>query len=265
MRALVTGATGFIGRTLLSKLQQPAVLSRDAERARRALGPGVPVFSWDPEAALPPAESLRGIDAVFHLAGEPVAGGRWNAARKARIRESRVRGARNLVAAMEALAARPSVLVCASAVGFYGSRNDEILDEQSRPGGDFLAAVCQAWEAEVSRARQFGIRVVTPRIGIVLGPSGGALARMLTPFKVGVGGRLGSGRQWMPWVHVDDVAGLFLHAVEKTAISGPMDAVSPAPVTNREFTETLARVLHRPAIFPVPALALRIPFGELAE
>ena len=263
MRALVTGATGFIGRKLVASLEQPVILSRRPEIAKQILG-DVQTYAWDPEAGPPPAEALGGVEAVFHLAGESVAAGRWTTQRKERIRESRIRGTRNLVAGLEAQKERPRVLVSASAVGYYGSRGDEILEEDAKPGGDFLAEVCQAWEAEANRASQFGVRVVTPRIGIVLGKGGGALAKMLTPFKLGLGGRLGSGEHWMPWIHLDDLVGLMLHAAKKE-ISGALNAVGPAPVTNREFTRTLASALDRPAIFPVPEFALGLMFGELAS
>jgi uncharacterized protein (TIGR01777 family) len=263
MRALVTGATGFIGRRLIASLERPVVLSRRLEVARRIVG-NAEVFAWEPESGPPPAASLEGVDIVFNFAGESVAGGRWTAQRKERIRASRVVGTRNLVAAIEAQKRRPRVLVSASAVGYYGSRGDEVLQESAAPGSDFLAEVCQAWETEAQRAVQLGVRVVTPRIGLVLGKGGGALARMLTPFKLGLGGRLGSGRHWMPWIHLDDLVGMLLHAA-KSEISGPMNAVGPSPVTNRQFTRALAAALRRPAVFPVPAFALRVMFGELAS
>ncbi len=265
MRALVTGATGFLGRRLVKRLGRPVVLSRDPGLVRRVLGEDVEAFRWDPQGGPAPVEALRDVDTVFHLAGEPIAEGRWSAAKKDRIKDSRVLGTRNLVTAIESLSPRPRVLVSASAVGYYGDRGDETLDESAAPGGDFLAEVCQSWEAEANRASTLGVRVVTPRNGIVLDRAGGALAKMLTPFKLGLGGRLGSGRQWMPWIHLDDLIGMLLHAVEKNEISGAMNAVGPAPVTNREFTRTLASVLERPAIFPVPAPALRLAFGELAS
>ncbi len=264
MRALVTGATGFVGRSLVKRLEKPVVLSRNPERAKQTLG-DVQAHAWEPEAGPPPAEAFRGIDVVFSLAGENVADGRWTAAKKQRIRESRVAGTRNLVAGLEKLSTRPGVLLSASAVGFYGSRGDELLDENSSPGNDFLAEVSKAWEAEASRARSLGVRLVMTRIGIVLGKGGGVLAKMLTPFKLGLGGRLGSGRQWTPWVHIDDLVGLLLHAAQTRELSGPMNAVAPNPVTNRELTKTLARVLHRPAIFPVPEFVLRGMLGEFGE
>lgn len=263
MRALVTGATGFIGRRLVASLEQPVVLSRRPDVARQTLG-DVKAYAWEPGAGPPPAEALEGVEAVFNLAGESVAGGRWTAKRKSRIRASRVIGTRHLVAGIQAQGHRPRVLVSASAVGFYGSRGDEVLEEDSKPGNDFLAELCQAWEAEANRAKELGVRVVTPRIGLVLGKGGGALAQMLIPFKLGLGGRLGDGRHWVPWIHLDDLVGLLLHAA-KNKISGAVNAVGPAPVTNREFTRALASALNRPAIFPVPEFALRLIFGELAS
>jgi hypothetical protein len=262
VKALVTGATGFIGRRLLPWLKWPVVLTRNPERARTALT-NVEVHRWEPEAAPPPAEAFRGVDTVFHLAGESVAAGRWSAARKQRIRDSRVLGTRHLLAALASLKERPALLVCASAIGYYGDRGDETLDEETLPGNDFLAGVCKEWEAEANRAAELGIRVVTPRLGLVLGKGGGALERMLTPFRLGLGGRLGSGRQWMSWIHIDDLIGLLLYAGPRH-ISGPMNAVAPNPVTNREFTRELARALRRPAIFPVPEFALKLAFGEMA-
>jgi len=248
----------------VKRLERPVVLSRDPDRAKHALG-DADCYRWEPESGPPPAEAFRGVEAVFHLAGEPVAAGRWNAARKQRIRDSRVLGTRHLAAAIGALAARPRVLVSASAVGYYGDRGDEVLEEGSSPGTDFLAEICRAWEAESAAAAAHGVRVVNPRIGIVLGRGGGALARMLLPFRLGAGGRLGSGRQWMPWIHIDDLVGLILHAAERDAVSGPMNAVAPAPVTNLEFTKTLGSVLHRPTIAPMPSAVLRILVGEMAE
>ncbi len=265
MRALVTGATGFIGRRLLSRLDRPVVLSRDPERARIALGTDIEVVGWDLVSEPAPARAFRGVDAVFHLAGEPVAEGRWNAAKKDRIRESRVTGTRHLVDALASLAERPGTLVSASAVGFYGDRGDEALDESSAPGNDFLAAVCQQWEAEAQRAASLGIRVVMARTGIVLDASGGALAKMLPPFKLGLGGPLGSGRQWMPWIHLEDHVAMLLHAAENSGVSGPMNAVGPEPVTNRTFAAALGAALHRPAFFPAPKFALRLAMGEVAD
>ncbi len=263
MRALVTGATGFIGRRLIEHLDEPVVLSRDPGRARAEL-PRIEAHFWDPAAGLPPSEAFAGAEAIFHLAGEPVGEGRWSEEKKRRIRDSRVVGTQNLVQAIGQLGQKPPALVAASAIGFYGSRGDEILDENSAPGNDFLAQVCRQWEAATAAAEKLGVRAVSARFGIVLG-QGGALAKMLLPFKLGLGGRLGSGRQWMSWIHVDDVVGILLHAAQHSDVRGPVNTVSPAPVTNSDFTQALARVLHRPAIFPVPALALRLAVGGFSE
>jgi hypothetical protein len=263
MKALVTGASGFIGRALCARLAQPRVLSRSPARTKEALGDVEP-FPWDAEGGPPPAEAVEGAEAVFHLAGDPVAEGRWTAAKKKRIRDSRVLGTRHLVAALAAAHKKPGVLVAFSAVGLYGDRGDEELTESSRPGSDFLAGVCLEWEAEAARARDLGVRVVHLRIGVVLGPGGGALKKMLLPFRLGLGGPLGDGRQWMPWIHRDDVVGLCLFAAEKESVSGPVNAAAPVPATNREFTKALGRALHRPTLFPVPRFVLRVGFGEMA-
>jgi uncharacterized protein (TIGR01777 family) len=208
---------------------------------------------------------LEGVDTVFHLAGESVAEGRWTVAQKQRIRDSRVLGTRHLVQAIRQASARPAVLVSASAVGYYGNRGDDELTESAPAGRDFLAEVCAAWEEEALAAQTFGVRVVTARTGIVLGAGGGALGKMLLPFKLGAGGPLGSGKQWMPWVHVTDLARLYHHAATAAAINGPMNAVAPNPVRNSEFTRALGRQLHRPAFLPAPYFGLRLAFGEFAQ
>jgi len=264
MQALLTGGTGLLGRALLAHLHDAVVLSRDPDRTRGTRGVGR-ALRWDPAAEPAPLGGLQGIDVVFNLAGEPVAEGRWTEEKKRRIRDSRVLGTRNLVAGLRALGRPPEVFVSASAVGYYGDRGDAELDETSRGGRGFLAEVCTAWEREALAAEALGIRVVCLRIGIVLAQGGGALARMLTPFKLGAGGRLGSGKQWMPWIHLDDVVGLLVHASRTAAVRGAINAVSPHPVTNAEFTRALGHVLHRPALLPVPRTALRIAFGELSE
>jgi uncharacterized protein (TIGR01777 family) len=267
MRALVTGATGFVGRRLLARLDRPIVLTRSAAKARGELaGRAVEIHEWDLNAGPPPSEALDDVEVVFHLAGESVAGGRWTKRRKERIRGSRVEGTRNLVDALAKLpqTRRPKALVSASAVGYYGSRGEEALTEQSPPGDDFLAEVCVAWEREAERAADAGIRTSMLRISIVLGPDGGALKKMLPPFKLGLGGRLGSGRQWMPWIYVDDLAALFIHVAAHDEIHGPLNAVAPVAVRNRDFTKALARELHRPAFLPAPYFGLRLLFGEIA-
>lgn len=267
MRALVTGATGFLGKQLLEKLERPVVLSRNAEKARASLAAHKPkVFAWNPEREPAPAAAFEGVEAVFHLAGDPVAEGRWTAAKKKRIRESRELGTRNLVATLRQLANRPKVLVSASAVGIYGNRGDEVLTEASPPGHDFLADVCQVWEREALAAEGFGMRVVTVRTGIVLGPNGGALQRMLLPFNLGLGSPLGSGQQYMPWIHREDWIELLLFAAREAGLRGPVNATAPNPVTNREFTKALGRALHRPTFFPpVPGFMLKLMFGEFGS
>ena len=266
MQALVTGATGFVGPRLLRMLDRPVVLTRDPERARATIGHlAGRIVGWDSRQGPPPASALEGIDTVFHLAGESVAEGRWTPAQKQRIRDSRVIGTRHLVQGIRQASARPAVLVSASAVGYYGNRGDDELTESAVAGRDFLAEVCVAWEEEALTAREMGVRVVTARTGIVLGAGGGALGKMLLPFKLGAGGPLGSGKQWMPWIHVTDLARLYYHAAATAPIDGPMNAVAPNPVRNSEFTRALARQLHRPAFLPAPYFGLRLVFGEFAE
>ena len=268
MRVTVTGATGLIGPRLVAALvergDEVTVLSRDPERAHRALA-GTRAVRWaDPEASPAPAEALTGRDAVVHLAGEPVAQ-RWSDAAKERIRSSRELGTRNVVAGLAAVEDRPRVLVSASGVGYYGPHGDEAVPESTPPGDDFLAGVCVIWEREAAAAEAHGVRVVSVRTGVVLDKQGGALEKMLTPFKLGVGGPVAGGRQWMPWVHLDDVVGIYLRAIDDGAWSGAVNATAPAAVTNREFSKALGRVLHRPALAPVPAFAIRVLYGEMSE
>ena len=267
MHALVTGGTGFIGRRLLRKLERPVVVSRDAGSAAKKLSSlAARVLKWNPAKEPLPQDALSGVDTVFHLAGDPVAEGRWTAKKKQRIRDSRVLGTQNLVAGLAAATTRPKTLISASAVGYYGNRDDEEVDERSPPGSDFLSEVCQGWEREALAARDLGIRVVLIRTGIVVGEKGGALAKMLMPFQLGLGSPLGSGNHYMPWVHIDDLVELMLFAARESNISGPLNATAPHPVTNRDFTTTLARVLGRPAFMPaVPPLALRLLFGGFGQ
>lgn len=263
MKVLITGATGFVGGHLVRRLDEVVVLSRNAAEAAQALG-GVTAYDWDAQREPPPERAFDGVECVIHLAGESIAG-RWNEDKKRRIRDSRVVGTRLLVDALEQLPQRPGVLVTASAVGWYGDRGDEILDEAEPAADDFLGDVCRQWEAEAARAEAFGVRTVHVRFGIVLGADDGALAQMLPVFKFGMGGRLGSGEQWISWIHIDDLTRLLLFVAEQDALHGPINGVAPEPVTNRQFTQTLAGVLRRPAIVPAPAWGLKLALGEFAQ
>ncbi len=268
MRVTLTGATGRIGLSIVEALvargDEVTVLSRDPERARQKLPSGVQAVAWDPKAGPAPADALAGRDAIVHLAGEDVAQ-RWNDDVKREIRESRELGTRNLVAGIEAAEPRPRTLVSASASGIYGPRGDEPVDEDSSHGDDFLARVVIAWEREARRAEELGLRVALMRTGVVLSKGGGALERMLTPFKLGVGGPVAGGRQYMPWIHVDDVVGLYVQALDDDRYSGPFNVVAPNAVTNKEFSKALGKALKRPAVAPVPKLALKVLFGEMSQ
>lgn len=263
MKVAVTGATGFVGTALCAGLaqrgDQVVALSRDPDRARSAL-PDAAVLGWGGGSGT----VLPAVDAVVHLAGESV-GGRWTAAKKRRIRESRVEGTRCLVDAIGRAEPKPAVLVSASAVGYYGNRGEEKLTEASPPAYDFLGQVCQAWEAEARRAEEWGVRVVSLRLGVVLDRGGGAFAQLLTPFRLGIGGPFGNGQQWFPWVHRADVVGLFLYALEKSEAAGPLNVAAPGIVRNGEFARALGKALHRPAFVPLPAFALRLLLGEFGE
>ena len=266
MRTLVTGATGFIGRHLLPHLKRPVVLSRPGSKGRGPLNVfDLTAYDWSPSVGPPPAQAFDGVDVVYHLAGEPVVGGRWNRAKKRRIFASRVTGTTHLVKSLAQLARPPRLLISASAVGYYGSCGDAMITESEPPGHDFLADLCVAWEAAATAAAAAGIRVVLPRIAPVLGRDGGALAKMLGPFRWGLGGRLGSGRQWMPWIHIDDLVQLFLFLESHETLSGPVNASAPQPVTNADFTAALGQALHRPTIVPVPKSLLRLVLGEAAQ
>lgn len=266
MDVTVTGATGLIGRRLVRALRERGdgvtVLSRSPQRAGDALG--VDAVAWDPLAGPAPAAALAGRDGVVHLAGEPVAQ-RWSAEAKQRIRASRETGTRQLVAGLRAADPRPGVLVASSAVGYYGKHGDELVTESTPPGDDFLAQVCVAWEREAGAAAELGVRVVVVRTGVVLDRDGGALKTMLPPFRAGVGGPVAGGRQQMPWIHVDDLVGLYLRALDDPSWRGAYNGSAPTPVSNRAFSQALGRALHRPAVAPVPALALRLLYGEMAE
>lgn len=267
MKIVVTGATGFVGRRLSETLKQAGchviALTRDAESAASRAPAIDSACAWDPLSEAAPAEVFDGADAVVHLAGETVVG-RWTQAKRDAIRDSRVIGTRNLVNGLRDLPARPPMLVAASAVGFYGDRGDEELDETSASGGDFLAEVCRAWEAESSKAGEFGMQVAQVRIGVVLAQGGGALDAMLTPFRLGAGGPLGSGRQWWSWIHRDDLCDLVLHLIQRGE-SGVYNGTAPHPLRQKEFARVLGRVLRRPSFMPAPAFALKVALGGFAS
>ena len=267
MRVIVTGATGLVGRALIRSLladgHEVTRLVRGGAQGFRA--PGTAAVHWDPERGEIDAKELEGHDAAVHLAGESIAEGRWDDEKKRRILESRVKGTRLVAEALAGLNEKPKVLVSASAVGFYGDRGDETVREESASGTDFLSEVCREWEKATLAASQAGLRVVHLRIGVVLSAEGGALPKMLTPFKLGVGGRVGSGRQYMSWITLDDLVAVIRRAIEDESLRGPVNAVAPRPVTNAEFTKALGHVLGRPTIFPVPAFAARLAFGEMAD
>lgn len=263
MRILISGATGLVGSSLVPLLTTGGHEVLRLRRSSSSAGPSA--VAWDPRVGLTDPSSVGSFDAVVHLAGESIASGRWTAARKELIRASRVEGTRRLCESMAELPRPPATLVCASAIGYYGNRGEEELDESADPGPGFLANVCRAWEAATEPAVKAGIRVVHVRFGVVLSPRGGALAKMLTPFRLGAGGVMGSGRQYMSWVGIDDAVRAIQHCLITANLSGPVNVVSPSPVTNAEFTRTLGRVLRRPTILPMPAFAARLAFGEMAD
>jgi uncharacterized protein len=267
VRVAVTGGTGLIGTRIVRALQargdEVTVLSRDALRAREALG-DVDAHAWTPLEGPAPAAALSGRDGVIHLAGAPVAQ-RWTDASRRRIHDTRERGTRNLVEGLRAADPRPRALVSASGVDYYGQTGDQPLTEESPPGDGFLPGVCVAWEREAQAATELGLRVVNVRTALVLDASGGALGKMLPFFRLGVGGPVAGGRQYMPWIHADDIVGIYLAALDHETWSGPVIAAAPDPPTNREFSRALGRALHRPAIAPIPALAIRLLYGDMAE
>jgi uncharacterized protein len=272
LRVTVSGATGLIGRALIAALQargaELTVLSRDPARAPATLAAAglkpVETVPWDPLKDPAPAQAISGREAVLHLAGENVAQ-RWTARAKQAIRATRVSGTRHLLDGIRGARDRPAVLVSASAIGYYGAHGEEPLDEEAPPGEGFLARVCADWETEAGRGSELGVRVILLRTGILLDPAGGALAKMLPPFRLGLGGPVAGGRQYVSWIHRDDVVGIVLAALSDERWSGPVNATAPEPCTNRDFSRTLGRVLKRPALVPVPGLALRLLYGEMAE
>lgn len=260
MKIAISGASGLVGSSLTALLTTGGHTVLPLVRKKEAEG-----IYWNPETGEIDSEKLEGLDAVVHLAGDNIAEGRWTAEKKARIRDSRVKGTRLLCQTLAKLENPPKVLVSASAIGYYGDRGSDIMREDSEPSKDFLGEVCQAWEAATISAKERGIRVVNLRVGVVLSPNGGALSKMLIPFQLGMGGNIGNGHQYMSWVALDDLVGMIYHAIATDSLSGPVNAVAPNPVENREFTKVLGKVLGRPTIAPVPAFGARMLFGEMAD
>lgn len=266
---MVTGATGFIGKELIKKLNEMGheivVLTRNSDSAKFRLPVHCEVISWDPCKYHLQSTALKGVDAVINLAGENIADGRWSPERKRELIQSRELSARRLVNAISYMDKKPKTLVSVSAIGFYGDRGDALLNETDSKGHGFLSDICKVWEEEILKAKEFGVRTVAYRLGMVLGHDGGALNKILPPFKLGLGGKLGSGSQWMSWIHINDLVNMLVHAIENPSIDGIYNAVSPNAVRNKEFTKTLGNVLNRPTIFPVPKFVLKIALGELSE
>lgn len=268
MKVLVTGASGFVGRRVVAQLLQKkievVVLTRNLPKAVIILGSECKYVQWMDMTTLPPVEAFNGVDAVINLMGENIGGKKWSESQKKKIYDSRINSTRLLVDAMKALPKKPRALINASAVGIYGNRGDETLDENASSGSDFLAGVCKDWENEANKASDMKIRVVLMRTGVVLGKGGGALTKMLPIFKLGLGGRLGTGKQYMSWIHVDDLASMYVQAVTDESMSGAYNATSPYPATNAEFTKELGRRLKRPTIFPAPEFAIKKALGEMS-
>lgn len=267
MKIVISGSSGLIGSALIDSLHADGhtILRLVRSGSKPVLDVTSKMIRWEPPFGSIDLAAMEGADALISLGGASVAGGRWTSERKQILRRSRVEATRHLVASLAELKRKPSVFISASAVGYYGDRSDEILTETSQPGNDFLAQLCRDWEAEAAKAEHEGIRTVMLRFGIVLAAHGGALKKMLRPFRLGVGGRLGNGRQWMSWIALDDVVATIRYALIKDSPRGPINTVAPNAVTNAEFTSVLAGVLHRPALFPAPRVALKLALGEMAD
>ena len=262
MKILIGGSHGLVGTALIRSLEQQG---HEIFRLVRHYPSSETEIEWSPDRYSIQLARLEGFDAVLNLAGESIAEGRWTDEKKRRIRESRVKGTKLLADALANLTKPPPTLICASAIGYYGNRGDELLTEMSSPGDDFLSKVCVEWEEATALATEKGIRVVNARFGVILDKKGGALAKMLPPFRMGIGGRIGSGKQWMSWIALDDVVSALEFALQNRALTGPTNFVAPNPVTNAEFTKALGRALSRPTIFPIPAFGVRLVFGEMAD
>ncbi len=262
MKILVSGSTGLVGVALTSSLREQ---EHEIVSLVRRPATGTGEVAWDPTGETLDGAAVEGMDAAIHLAGENVAARRWTAEQKAKIRDSRVQGTYLIASTLAKLKEPPRTLICASAIGYYGDRGNEVLKETSESGTDFLSEVCRKWEAAAKPAADAGIRVVFVRYGVILSPKGGALAKMLLPFRLGVGGKIGDGQQYMSWISLDDALGAAQHALTTEGLSGPVNVVAPHPATNVEFTKTLGRVLRRPTLLPMPAFAARLAFGEMAD
>jgi uncharacterized protein (TIGR01777 family) len=263
MNIIITGSSGLVGSSLIPFLMAGGHSVTRLVRSVPKVGKAE--VQWDPSSGLVNPSRLEGFDAAIHLAGENIGARRWTDSQKAKIRNSRVQGTQHLCEALAKLNRPPKVLIAASAIGFYGDRKTEMLNEECASGSGFLAEICREWEAATAPALEKGIRVVNLRIGMILSGTGGALKRMLLPFQLGLGGRIGSGRQFMSWIAIDDLQAVIVHSLRTETLRGPINAVSPNPVTNAEFTKSLGRALSRPAVFPVPAFAVRLAFGEMAN
>lgn len=268
MKVVITGATGFVGQVIVKQLlaagDEVVVLTRNVARAAITLGSSCKYFQWNESEELPPLEALEGADGIINLMGESISK-RWDENQKKKIYNSRIHGTRKLVEAMEKLKKKPSVFVSTSAIGIYGNRGSEEINEGSNVASDFLAKVCLDWENEANKARNHQARVAIIRVGIVLGHGGGALAQMLPIFKLGGGGPLGNGKQYMSWIHIDDLASMYVEALKNPEIKGVLNGTSPYPVTNAEFTKVLGKVVRRPAFLPAPSFAIKIAFGEMSQ
>ena len=268
MKVVITGATGFVGQVIVKQLleagDEVVVLTRNVAKAAISLGSECKYFQWDDTNSLPPIEAFNGVDGVINLMGESISK-RWDEEQKKKIYNSRINGTRRLVEVLEQLTKKPKVFVSSSAIGIYGNHGPEELNENSALADDFLAKVCKDWENEANKARNHGVRVVTIRTGIVLGRNGGALEKLLPIFKIGAGGPVGSGNQFMSWIQIEDLAAMYVEALKNDSLKGPLNGTAPYPATNAEFSKVLGKVLRRPAVLPAPAFALKIVLGEMSQ